>query len=148
MQNPTAEEGSILKREWWRLWEKPGIPPLQHIIQSYDTAFSKKETADYSAITTWGVFYPNEDPGEAPNLILLDSFKERLEFPELRKEALEQYRYWKPDTVIIEGKATGMPLTYELRKIGIPVINFTPSKGQDKHARVNAVSPMFESGMI
>ena len=148
MQNPTAEEGSILKREWWRLWDKPGIPPLQHIIQSYDTAFSKKETADYSAITTWGVFYPNEDPGEAPNLILLDSFKERLEFPELRKEALEQYRYWKPDTVIIEGKATGMPLTYELRKIGIPVINFTPSKGQDKHARVNAVSPMFESGMI
>ncbi len=148
MQNPTAEEGSILKREWWKVWDKPKIPPLQHIIQSYDTAFSKKETADYSAITTWGVFHPNEDPGEAPHLILLDAFKERLEFPELRKEALEQYRYWKPDTVIIEGKASGMPLTYELRKIGIPVINFTPSKGQDKHSRVNAVSPMFESGMI
>ena len=146
MQNPTAEEGSILKREWWQLWEKPSIPPLQHIIQSYDTAFSKKETADYSAITTWGVFYPNED--SAANLILLDAMKERLEFPELRKTALEQYQYWKPDTVIIEGKASGMPLTYELRKIGIPVINFTPSKGQDKHSRVNAVSPMFESGMI
>ena len=148
MQNPTAEEGSILKREWWKVWDKPKIPPLQHIIQSYDTAFSKKETADYSAITTWGVFHPNEDPGEAPHLILLDAFKERLEFPELRKEALEQYRYWKPDTVIIEAKASGLPLTYELRKIGIPVINFTPSKGQDKHSRVNAVSPMFESGMI
>ena len=146
MQNPTAEEGSILKRDWWRTWEKPGIPPLQHIIQSYDTAFSKKETADYSAITTWGVFYPSED--SAANLILLDTMKERLEFPELRKVALEQYQYWNPDTVIIEGKASGMPLTYELRKIGIPVINFTPSKGQDKHSRVNAVSPMFESGMI
>jgi predicted phage terminase large subunit-like protein len=146
MQNPTAEEGSILKREWWQLWDKPSIPPLQHIIQSYDTAFSKKETADYSAITTWGVFYPSED--SAANLILLDAMKERLEFPELRKVALEQYQYWNPDTVIIEGKASGMPLTYELRKIGIPVINFTPSKGQDKHSRVNAVSPMFESGMI
>ena len=146
MQNPTAEEGSILKREWWQLWEKPGIPPLQHIIQSYDTAFSKKETADYSAITTWGVFYPDDD--SPANLILLDSFKERLEFPELRKEAYEQYKYWNPDTVIIEGKASGMPLTYELRKMGIPVINFTPSKGQDKHSRVNAVAPMFESGMI
>ena len=146
MQNPTAEEGSILKREWWKLWDKPSIPPLQHIIQSYDTAFSKKETADYSAITTWGVFYPSED--SAANLILLDAMKERLEFPELRKVALEQYQYWNPDTVIIEGKASGMPLTYELRKIGIPVINFTPSKGQDKHSRVNAVSPMFESGMI
>ena len=146
MQNPTAEEGSILKREWWNVWDKPGIPPLQHIIQSYDTAFSKKETADYSAITTWGVFYPNED--SPAHLILLDAFKERLEFPELRKEALEQYKYWNPDTVIIEAKASGQPLTYELRKIGIPVINFTPSKGQDKHARVNAVAPMFESGMI
>jgi len=146
MQNPTAEEGSILKREWWKVWEKPGIPPLQHIIQSYDTAFSKKETADYSAITTWGVFYPNED--SPAHLILLDAFKERLEFPELRKEALEQYKYWNPDTVIIEAKASGQPLTYELRKLGIPVINFTPSKGQDKHARVNAVAPIFESGMI
>ena len=109
-------------------------------------AFSKKETADFSAITTWGVFYPDED--SPANLILLDAHKERLEFPELRKEALEQYKYWKPDTVIIEAKASGQPLTYELRKIGIPVINFTPSKGQDKFARVNAVAPMFESGMI
>ena len=146
MQNPTSEEGSIIKREWWKIWEKPSIPPLQHIIQSYDTAFSKKETADYSAITTWGVFYPDED--SPANLILLDAHKERLEFPELRKEALEQYKYWKPDTVIIEAKASGQPLTYELRKIGIPVINFTPSKGQDKYSRVNAVAPMFESGMI
>ena len=146
MQNPTAEEGSIIKREWWKTWEKSSIPPLQHIIQSYDTAFSKKETADYSAITTWGVFYPNED--SPANLILLDAYKERLEFPELRKEALEQYKYWKPDTVIIEAKASGQPLTYELRKIGIPVINFTPSKGQDKFSRVNSVAPMFESGMI
>ena len=146
MQNPTAEEGSIIKRDWWRLWEKPSIPPLKHIIQSYDTAFSKKETSDYSAITTWGVFYPNED--SAANLILLDAHKERLEFPELRKEALEQYKYWKPDTVIIEAKASGQPLTYELRKIGIPVINYTPSKGQDKFSRVNSVAPMFESGMI
>jgi len=146
MQNPTAEEGSLIKREWWKVWDKPHIPPLQHIIQSYDTAFLKKETADYSAITTWGVFYPDED--SPANLILLDSFKERLEFPELRKEALEQYRYWNPETVIIEGKASGMPLTFELRKMGIPVINYTPSKGNDKHARVNAVSPLFESGQI
>ena len=146
MQNPTAEEGSIIKRDWWKLWDKPNIPPLQHIIQSYDTAFSKKETADYSAITTWGVFYPDED--SPANLILLDAMKERLEFPELRKEAYEQYKYWNPDTIIIEGKASGMPLTYELRKMGIPVINFNPSKGQDKHSRVNAVAPLFESGMI
>jgi predicted phage terminase large subunit-like protein len=146
MQNPTSEEGSLIKREWWRVWDKGYIPKLEHIIQSYDTAFLKKETADFSAITTWGVFYPAE--GAPASLILLDALKERLEFPELRKTALEQYRYWNPDTVIIESKASGLPLTYELRKLGIPVINYTPSKGNDKHARVNAVSPMFESGMI
>ena len=144
-QNPTAEEGSIIKREWWNLWEKD-LPPLYHVIQSYDTAFLKKETADYSAITTWGVFYPTEDSG--PNLILLDVVKDRLEFPELRRVALEQYNYWKPESVIVEGKASGMPLTFELRKQGIPVINYTPSRGNDKHARVNAVAPLFESGQI
>jgi predicted phage terminase large subunit-like protein len=144
-QNPTAEEGSIIKREWWQLWDKD-LPPLHHVIQSYDTAFLKKETADYSAITTWGVFYPTEDSG--PNLILLDVVKDRFEFPELRRVALEQYNYWKPESVIVEGKASGMPLTFELRKQGIPVINYTPSRGNDKHARVNAVAPLFESGQV
>jgi predicted phage terminase large subunit-like protein len=146
MQNPTAEEGSIIKREWWRKWTRDYIPDCVHIIQSYDTAFMKKETADFSAITTWGVFYENEDSG--PQLILLDAVKERLEFPELKRRALEQYYYWRPDTVIVESKASGLPLTYELRKSGIPVVNFTPSKGNDKHSRVNAVAPLFESGQI
>ena len=146
MQNPTSAEGSIIKREWWKIWDKNYIPPLQHIIQSYDTAFLKKETADYSAITTWGVFYPNAD--SPANLLLLDAVKERLEFPELRKKAYEQFKYWNPETVIVEAKASGLPLTYELRKMGIPVINFTPSRGNDKHARVNSVAPLFESGII
>ena len=145
MQNPTSEEGALIKREWWNNWEGE-VPPLHHVIQSYDTAFMKKETADYSAITTWGVFYRNEDSG--PQLILLDAIKERYEFPELRRVAYEQYQYWQPETVIVESKASGLPLTYELRKMGIPVINFTPSKGNDKHTRVNSVAPLFESGQI
>ena len=125
MQQPTSEEGAILKREWWRTYEGDDIPTIYHVIQSYDTAFLKKETADYSAITTWGVWYPSEDSGA--NLILLDSIKGRYEFPELKRLALEQYRYWNPETVIIEAKASGLPLTYELRKMDIPVMNFTPS---------------------
>ena len=146
MQNPTSEEGALIKREWWRPWEHEELPPLEHVIQSYDTAFMKKQTADFSAITTWGVFRPSED--DPPKLILVDAVKARYEFPELRRVALEQYGYWNPETVIIESKASGLPLTYELRKMGIPVVNFTPSKGNDKHTRVNAVSPMFESGLI
>ena len=145
-QNPTSEEGSIIKRHWWKKWEKDKMPPLMHVIQSYDTAFMKKETADYSVISTWGVFQLNE--GEGPRIILMDVLKDRFEFPELRKKAKEQYDYWKPESVIIEAKASGLPLTYEMRKLGIPVINFTPSKGNDKHTRVNAVAPLFESGMV
>ena len=146
MQNPTSEEGALIKREWWKDWDKDYLPALQHVMQSYDTAFMKKETADYSAITTWGVFKENDDSPE--QLILLDAMKERLEFPDLRRVAKEQYDYWQPETVLVEAKASGLPLTYELRKMGIPVVNYTPSKGNDKHSRVNAVSPIFESGMI
>ncbi len=146
MQNPTGDEGALIKREWWVPWEKDELPKIEHIIQSYDTAFMKKQTSDYSAITTWGVFHPSEDSG--PCLILMDSVKGRYEFPELRRIAQEQYGYWKPETVIVEAKASGLPLTYELRKLGIPVINFTPSRGNDKHTRVNSVSPLFESGRI
>ena len=147
LQNPTSEEGAILKREWWQKWDKDQIPNMQYVIQSYDTAFSKNETADYSAITTWCVFYP-EEALSAPAILLLDVKKGRWDFPELKEEALKQYKYWEPDTVIIEAKASGMPLTHELRQMGIPVVNYTPSRGQDKIARVNAVSPILESGMV
>ena len=146
MQKPTSEEGAIIKREWWQIWEKDELPYVDYVIQSYDTAFLKKETADYSAITTWGVFYPDSD--SKPNLILMDSIKERYEFPELRRVALDQYNYWKPDMVIIEQKASGTPLTHELRQMDIPVMTFTPSRGNDKHVRVNTCAPLFEAGLI
>ena len=146
-QDPTAEELSILKREWWKVWDKEEVPNLQYVIQSYDTAFSKRETADYSAITTWGVFYPLEIGGP-PNLILLDAQKGRWDFPELKEIALDQYKFWDPETVIIEAKASGMPLTHELQNMGIPVVNFTPSRGNDKLSRVHSISPLFEAGMI
>ena len=145
-QNPTGEENSILKREWWRRWEHERVPKLEYVIQSYDTAFSKRETADYSAITTWGVFYPDE--GDEPNLILLDSKKGRWDLPELKQIALDEYKFWDPETIIVEAKASGMPLTHELRNMGIPVVNFTPSRGNDKLSRVHAISPLFEAGMV
>jgi predicted phage terminase large subunit-like protein len=145
-QNPTAEEGSILKREWWKVWPKKKIPKLHYVIQSYDTAYGKSETADYSAITTWGVFYPNEHAGAS--IMLLDMKKGRWEFPELKRIAYEQFTYWTPEITLIEAKASGMPLTQELRQMGIPVINFTPSRGNDKHTRVNSVAPLFESGQV
>jgi len=145
-QQPTAAEGAIVKREWWQPWEKEDVPPVKYIMQSYDTAFSKKETADYSAITTWGVFQPEE--GGADHIILLDARRGRYNFPELKEVALEEYDYWEPDMVIIEAKATGTPLTDELRRTGIPVLNYTPGKGRDKVTRMHTVAPIFEAGMV
>ena len=145
-QNPVAEEGAIIKKEWWNKWEKKEIPPVSYIMQSYDTAFSKKETADYSAITTWGVFKPKE--GEPEAIILMDAQRGRWDFPELKAKALQEYTYWEPDMVIVEAKASGTPLTDELRATGVPVVNYTPSKGRDKHTRMHMVAPIFESGKV
>ena len=147
-QDPTAEENAIIKREWWRKWEEKQPPPCEFIIQSWDTAFLKTERADYSACTTWGVFYPDEDEAGNANIILLDAFKDRMEFPELKSVAMKTYHEWEPDACIVEAKAAGTPLIFELRQMGMPIGEFTPSRGNDKIARVNAVSDLFASGVV
>ena len=148
-QNPTSEEGAIIKRENWQIWEKDTPPPCEFIIQSWDTAFEKSNRADYSACTTWGVFYKTSNDGsEAANIILLDAYKARLEFPELKQKAMELYKEWEPDSCIVEKKAAGAPLIYEMRRMGIPLQEYTPGKGSDKIARVNAISDLFASGFV
>jgi predicted phage terminase large subunit-like protein len=145
-QNPTYDGTSIIKREWWNVWDQAKPPNLQFVIQSYDTAFSKKETADYSAITTWGIFYPNE--GSETHIILLNAIKGRWDFPELKQVAKNQLREYDPELVIIEAKASGTPLIHELRRFGVFAQAFSPNRGQDKHVRVNTVAPIFESGHV
>jgi len=148
-QNPTSEEGALVKREWWREWEEDRPPHCEFIIQSWDTAFLKTQRSDYSACTTWGVFYKIDDEGlQQPNIILMDAFKERLEFPELKKKAYEFWSEWQPDAFVVEAKAAGTPLIFELRAMGIPVSEYTPSRGNDKIARVNAVADLFASGIV
>lgn len=148
-QNPTSEEGAIIKREHWRIWEEKNPPQVEYIIQSWDTAFEKNNRADYSACTTWGVFqHPNKHGDLKPNIILLDAFKERMEFPDLKAKALELYKEYEPDTLIVEKRAAGAPLIYEMRKMGIPMSEYTPGKGNDKISRVNAISDLFASGMV
>ena len=144
-QQPTAEEGAIVKREWWKRWESDRPPQCDFVIQSWDTAFLKHNRADYSACTTWGVWTTEE--GET-NIILLDAFKDRYEFPELKQKAYETYREWEPDVFLVEAKAAGSPLVFELRRMGIPVSEYSPTKGNDKIVRLNAVSDLFASGRI
>jgi len=146
LQQPSSDGSSIIKREWWQPWEHEKIPRLHYVMQSYDTAYLKTQTADFTAIHTWGVFYPKED--SPPNVILMDAKKGRWEFPDLKRIAYEEYKYWEPEVILVEAKAAGMPLTQELRASGIPVVNFTPSRGNDKFSRMNSVAPLFEAGLV
>jgi predicted phage terminase large subunit-like protein len=148
-QQPTSDSTAIVKREWWKIWEDDEAPNCEFTLMSWDTAFEKNNRADYSALTHWGVFYhPDETGLPQANIILLNAFRERMEFPRLKQEAIDQYKEWEPDSVIIEKKASGAPLIYEMRAMGIPVQEFTPSKGNDKISRLNAVSDIFASGRV
>lgn len=146
MQNPTAEEGALIKREWWQIWEKDDPPQCEFIIMSLDAAQEANNRSDYNALTTWGVFF-NEETSNY-NIILLNAIKKRMEFPELKKMVFEEYKDWEPDAFIVEKKSNGAALYQELRRMGVPVSEFTPGKGQDKISRVNAVSDLFSSGIV
>jgi predicted phage terminase large subunit-like protein len=146
-QQPTSDSSAIVKREWWKVWPSDRPPACDYILQTWDTAFEKNNRADYSACTTWGIFYNDEDNGQ-PNIILLNSFKQRMEWIELKRTAFEQYKDWEPDNILIEKKATGAPLIYEFRAMGIPAMEFSPGKGQDKISRLNAVSDLIASGKV
>jgi predicted phage terminase large subunit-like protein len=149
MQSPTSEAAAIVKREWWQIWEHDSPPHCEFVLQAWDTAFEKNNRADYSACTTWGVFYQEDDAGVSQaNIILLNAFRDRMEFPSLKKKAVEEFKEWDPDSIIVEKKASGSPLIYEMRAMGIPVQEFTPSKGNDKISRLNAVSDIFASGRV
>jgi predicted phage terminase large subunit-like protein len=147
MQNPVSNTAAIVSRKSWRIWPGEDPPRCDYIIQSWDTAFEAKTSADYSACTTWGVFY-NEEEDDAAQIILLDAFKDRMQFPELKAAALKHYKEWEPDAFIVEKKAAGAPLIQELRRMGIPVQETNPSRGNDKIVRLNAVADLFASSTV
>lgn len=146
-QNPVGNESAIVKRDWWQWWEAEEPPPCEYILQTWDTAFEKTQRADYSAGTTWGVWI-NEEDNNCPNIILLNTYKKRVEFPDLKRDVMREYTDWEPDGVLIEKKASGAPLIYDLRAMGVPVQEYTPSRGQDKIARLNSVSDIIASGKV
>lgn len=146
LQNPVSEEGALIKREWWRVWEDESPPSCEFTIMSLDAAQEANNRADFNALTTWGVFF-NEETNNY-NIILLNSIKERMEFPDLKEKVLQEYKDWEPDSFIVEKKSNGAALYQEMRRMGIPVQEFTPGKGQDKISRVNAVSDLFRSGIV
>ena len=147
MQAPTSDTSAIIKREWWQEWPHDDPPQCEYVIQSWDTAHEKKSVNDYSACTTWGVWF-NEEDNNSPNIILLDAYRDRLEFPKLKTKALEKYEEFEPDTLLIEKKAAGAPLIQELRWMGMSVSEYSPGKGQDKISRLNSVADIFASERV
>jgi predicted phage terminase large subunit-like protein len=146
-QEPTAEEASIVKREWWQHWGDEEAPTCEYVIMSLDAAAESHNRADFTALTTWGVFLDEET--SAYNIILLNSIKKRLEFPELKTLALEEYEVWEPDSFIVEKKSSGTALYQEMRRMGLPVQEYTPHRGSgDKLARLNSVSDIVASGLV
>ena len=150
-QNPTSEEASVVKREWWNTWEKEDPPSCEYVIMTLDAAAETHNRADFTALTTWGVFFNEnrEGPGaNTYNIILLNSIKKRVEFPELKELATDEYREWEPDAFIVEKKSAGTALYQELRRTGIPVGEYTPHRGSgDKLARLNSVADIVRSGL-
>jgi len=146
-QNPVGNESAIVKRDWWKIWTEQNPPDCDYLLQTWDTAFEKNNRADPTAGTLWGIFYNTKDHN-LPNIILLNTYRRRVEWVDLKKDVLKEYNEWQPDGILIEKKATGAPLIYELRAMGIPVQEFTPSRGQDKIARLNSVADIIASGKV
>ena len=151
MQDPTPEEGGLIKKRWLQMWKDEEPPSCDFVIQTYDTAFSTRTTADYSVIQTWGIFYLYDQDEQgyesaAPHLILLGNIKGRFEYPELRKLAQRLYSDNKPDVCMIEKKASGQSLIQDMRRAGLPVMEYTPDR--DKVSRVYAASPIIEAGRV
>ncbi len=146
-QQPTAEEGALVKREWWKIWEAEKPPQCEYIIMTLDAAAEKTNRADFTAITTWGVFFHEKD--NSNQIILLNAIKDRVEFPELKIMAQEEYDYWKPDAFIVEKKSSGAPLYQELRRTSMIIQEYTPHRGTgDKFARLNSVADIIKSGLV
>lgn len=151
MQEPTSDSAALLKREHWNIWLLDEPPEIDTVIQVWDTAHETKNKSDYSACTTWGVWFNEEK--HRNELMLLNAVKARWEFPELKRQARAQADAWKPDHLLVEKKAAGAPLIQELRAMELFVEEYSPSRGKvghsnDKFARVNAISTIFEDGCV
>jgi predicted phage terminase large subunit-like protein len=151
-QTPTSDQGALIKREWWQDWTRNDPPVCDFVVQAWDTAYSDKTSANRSACVTWGEFYafhPREPERKIHGVILLDAWRGRLNFPELKQKALELYQHWKPDSLVIEGKATGPSLVQELNAVGVHYIEtMSAHRGNDKVTRTNSVADMFSSGSV
>lgn len=160
-QEPVAESGNIVKRNWIKIWPHQEPPKCEFILQSYDTAVSKKATAAYSVCQTWGVF--KEPERDLPAMILLARWRERVEYPDLRKMAIRlNFNFLddrrdmpmknpaqrSPDLIIVEGAPVGKPLIQDLRNAGVSVSEFPAQRYGSKESRLRLSLDLLENGRV
>jgi predicted phage terminase large subunit-like protein len=141
-QNPTPLGGAMVKTAWLQYYE-PGQRPdrFSQIIQSWDTANKATELSDYSVCTTWGV--------HDKRYYLLDVFRQRLNYPDLKRKVQELARRDRPRKILIEDKASGTQLIQELKAQGLYAITaYQPPSGTDKIMRLHAQTAVFENGRV
>lgn len=156
-QRPSPEGGGIIQKDWFKWWKEPDYPDFEYILQSWDTALTSNVTSCYSACTTWGVF----DDNGIKNLMLLSVFREKLEYPELRKMAVRLYNNYedtliddpivgfnKPHHILIEQKVSGYSLLQDLMATNIPVLKFNPNPYGNKLGRCRLVTHLMENGLV
>lgn len=159
-QSPVVDTGGIIDGTWFKWWRDRDPPKIRYVLQAWDTALTANKTSAYSASTTWGVF---DDENGVPNLILLSAWRDRAEWPVLRRMVqrmaadyrddnynmpIKPSRGRKPDTVLVEAKANGQMLIQDLARAGITATPFNPDKHGDKIARVRLVTDLIENGRV
>jgi predicted phage terminase large subunit-like protein len=138
-QRPAAAEGTIFKRDWWQFYRPPVSAPFAQIVQSWDCAYKKGAENDFSACTTWGA--------TSNGYYLIHLWKDKVEFPELRRVLGSLAEHWNPTAILVEDRASGQSLIQELKSSSVlPVI---PVKvDSDKVARAQAATPLLEAGKL
>lgn len=152
-QRPSPAGGGILKKDRVKLWKGDGLPALEYVLQSYDTAFTEKTINDPTACTVWGVFTYDKQRCA----LLIDSWSEHLDYPTLRQRTIDDWhavygqegskKGRKADGVLIEEKGSGISLIQELRRARVPVMTYNPGRA-DKISRAHQIAPILEAGAM
>lgn len=144
-QHPTVRGGAIIQRDWWQTWAARHYPSVGTVMVSVDTAIKENEAADYTACTVWGAF---ADDGGAPQVMMLDAWRDRLSLAETVARVGDSCFRWKADYLLIEDKARGHDASVEIQRhytnrTWETVLIKVNSNSGDKEARLRAVSHLF-----
>jgi predicted phage terminase large subunit-like protein len=139
-QQPNPVEGNLLKREWLQTYK--ALPEgYAHVLQSWDTASSLSETADYSACVTAAL--------RGGRFFIIDVWRGRLQYPDLKRKVAEQSQRFKAENVFIERAGPGEALVQDYLRCfpgSGKVLGVRPDA--NKSVRFEAASAAFERGDV